>query len=136
MQERGLRFVYNDFTSSYKSLLTKCNKTLLYISRLKYLALFVYECLYEYGPSMHRGMYTTHELPYNTRINNPVNQPIVNTTTFGLQSLKYEGAKLWNSLPNDIKDAISLTQFKALIKTWSGPQCTCNICTVCKVSNI
>ena len=35
IQERGLRFVYNDWTSSYGSLLSKANRHLLFVDRLK-----------------------------------------------------------------------------------------------------
>ena len=37
--------------------------------------------------------------PYDLKI------PRVNQTTFGLKSIKYEGARLWNHLPNAIKSA-------------------------------
>ena len=32
-------------------------------------------------------------------------------------SLKYRGPKLWNDLPNDIKEAKSLGEFKKILKT-------------------
>jgi hypothetical protein len=39
---------------------------------------------------------------YSFRYNNTVNIPRVNTTRYGLHSLRYGAAKLWNELPNDL----------------------------------
>ncbi len=46
----------------------------------------------------------------------------------GLNSFRYKGPNIWNSLPNYIKEAISLSEFKFLIKSWDGPKCLCNLC--------
>ena len=35
---------------------------------------------------------------------------------------------LWNSLPVDIKSAVTLGKFKTLVKSWQGPSCHCSIC--------
>ena len=52
----------------------------------------------------------------------------VNQTTFGTRSIRYDGAKIWNHLPNSLKSAGTLEIFKSLIKTWEGPNCKCNFC--------
>ncbi len=41
----------------------------------------------------------------------------------------YKGAKIWNGLPNEIKNSITLVEFKNQIKKWQGPKYLCNICT-------
>ena len=41
VRERGLRIIYNDYVSSYKELLRSSCEDLLYVSRLKKLAVFV-----------------------------------------------------------------------------------------------
>ncbi len=33
----------------------------------------------------------------------------------------YKGAKIWNDLPNKIKNSITLAEFKNQIKKWQGP---------------
>ena len=50
------------------------------------------------------------------------------TTSFGLQSFRYAGAKLWNELPDHFRKDMSLDQFKNLINTWSGSSCHCFAC--------
>ena len=39
------------------------------------------------------------------------------TTTFSKNSLRTLGHKIWNSLPEDVKDLTSLPKFTELIKT-------------------
>ena len=54
--------------------------------------------------------------------------PRVNTTTYGLRSIRYEGARLWNKLPENLKTADSILDFRSMINTWNGPTCGCNVC--------
>ena len=60
--------------------------------------------------------------PQNIRV------PRVHQTTFGLRSIWYEVAKLWNVLPEPIKSTENLERFKRLIANCDGPQCNCSIC--------
>ena len=43
------------------------------------------------------------------------------TTQFGLRSISYIGAKLWNDLPNDVKETSDFTDFKRILHTWTVP---------------
>ena len=45
IQKRALRFVLEDFTSDYDTLLTKANTDTILISRLKLVAMEVYKCI-------------------------------------------------------------------------------------------
>ena len=56
--------------------------------------------------------------------------PRVNSTTYGLHSSAYLGAKVWNCLPQTIKGAVTLSTFKALIQSWYGETCKCAFCRV------
>ena len=67
-------------------------------------------------------------IPYSLRDNNKLIQQKMKTTTFGLKSFTYYGAHLWNSLPVDIKSAVTLGNFKTLVKNWQGPSCHCSVC--------
>ncbi len=37
---------------------------------------------------------------------------------------------------NNIKEAISLTEFKSLVKSWAGPKCQCNLYLTMLESNV
>ena len=135
IQERGLRFVYNDFKASYSDLLSRANKNMLYIDRLQKLALFVYKCKNQIGPSSVHDLYDAKNIPYAFRDSSKFVQHKSNTTTYGLHSIKYSGAALWNNdIPKNMKEIVDIDIFKKLIKTWSGPTCSCGACTLCKLS--
>ncbi len=59
---------------------------------------------------------------YVFRSSKIIKQPEFNGITYGLNSFRYNAQKVWNSLPNNIKEAVSLDQFKKLIKSWEGPR--------------
>ena len=58
-----------------------------------------------------------------------LNIPKTNQVTFGINSLKSYGPKIWNALPFSIKTAENLKVFKTLIKKWNGASCSCIICS-------
>ena len=55
----------------------------------------------------------------------------VKTTGFGLNTFCYQGAKIWNAVPENIKNAESISTCKELIAQWSGPECTYGSCLLC-----
>ena len=56
-----------------------------------------------------------------------LNIPRKRQVTFGTQSLKSLGPKIWNNLPYHKKSAENLNVFKNLIKKWNGFSCSCNV---------
>ena len=42
----------------------------------------------------------------------------VNTTYFGLHSLRYFSSKIWNVILDEIKNSLSLGEFKIKIRQW------------------
>ena len=133
IQERGLRLVLQDKVSSYNDLLQKSKRNFLYVERIKKLALFVYKCVNTCGPPLNHDLYDKKQIHYDLRDPYRLNQPKVNTTTFGLNSLKYSGAALWNQMPIELKQCVELSDFQRLLKIWDGPQCSCGICNQCKI---
>ena len=53
---------------------------------------------------------------YNLRNNNEFLLPRVRTTSYGSETIKYRGQRLWVSLPQHIRDAQSIIEFKKQIK--------------------
>ena len=63
-------------------------------------------------------------------------QPIVKSSRYGLNSYGYEGIKLWNRLKNEMKCEVDLKQFKLLLSTWNGIPCMCSSCHLCVLSQM
>ena len=126
LQERALRIVYKDITSSYESLLEKGNFLPLSIYRLKFLAIEVYKCIHGLNPSYLNELFEIKSVKYNLRDNTILKQDKFNTVKFGFKSFQYYGSKLWNHLPNDIKDSSDLYVFTNKLTKWCyTDQCKC-----------
>ena len=54
--------------------------------------------------------------------------PKTNTVSFGKESFRWLGPKIWNSLPEDTKNTKSLEIFRKKIKSVTFDQCPCNLC--------
>ncbi len=74
------------------------------------------------------GLFEEKDKIYNLRSTVSLKQPKCNIVTYGLNSFRYKGAKIWNDLRNKIKNSITLAEFKNQIKKWQGPRCLCNMC--------
>ena len=53
---------------------------------------------------------------YSLRGKNILTLPIPRTTTYGLEYIRYQAAKIWNSLPDSIRTITSFKDFKTAIK--------------------
>ena len=95
---------------------------------LRYLAIEVYKCINGINPKYLNDIFTIKEHKYELRNVSIIDRDKVQTTNHGLKSFKDYGAKIWNSLPNSCKSAISVEHFKVLIKSWNGPKCSCSVC--------
>ena len=54
----------------------------------------------------------------------------VRTVHNGTETLSYLGPKIWLIIPIDIKDSMSLGEFKRKIRLWKPTNCPCRICKV------
>ena len=52
----------------------------------------------------------------------------VNLVHYGLESLSYLGPKSWETVPLDLKQTKSLSEFKAKIKKWNPKTRPCRYC--------
>ncbi len=54
--------------------------------------------------------------------------PRVNSTLYGLHSIRYHGTKLWAALDNQSKSNKDLADFKVSLMSFKGIKCKCNYC--------
>ena len=62
-------------------------------------------------------MFTPKYVPYQLRDSSLLELSRCRTTAYGLRSMSYIGAKLWNDLPNDFKGTTDFTDFKRMLQT-------------------
>ena len=115
IQEHGLRFVFNDYSSSYEALLSRAGLSTLEIGRIRNIAVEIYKAINGYSPSYICSLIETRNSNYSLHEPLNVQLPKPNSTKFAKKSFIYFGSHLWNNLPHDINQSQDLKTFKTLI---------------------
>ena len=127
IQDRALRFLYDDHNSSYEELLGKSEKCTMHVNRLRYLCIEIFKTVNQLNPEFMQKIFVKRISNRPSRRPNDLQHYRPNQATFGSNSLRSLGPQIWNRLPDDIKSAENLAQFKRLIKNWDGATCRCNV---------
>ncbi len=115
VQERALRLVYSDKDCSYYEQLIMAKVPSVLIKWQIMLTIEVFKALQGISPPYIQDLFREKDVPYNLRATKIVIQPTTQSTTHGLNSLTYQGVKLWISLPEHIEDAETVGQFQSYI---------------------
>ena len=94
--------------SDYLTLLKASGSVSMEVRRMRYLGMEIYKTLNDLNPGYMKAIFQVQQSAYSTR--RPYNMKVrrVNQTTFDTRSILYEGAKIWNHLPNSLKSAETL----------------------------
>ena len=94
-------------------------KTLTVYERcLKSMAILIYKIRNGKSPNYLKELVNEQNAIYDMRDRNKLFLPPFNTIKFGKNSFRYLGAKLWNSIPVEIKQKSSLNTFKSAVHKW------------------
>ena len=125
IQYRALKFVYNDFDSSYDKLLTRAKLSTLELSRKMAILVEVYKAVNKLSPSFMWDIFHVKDVRYNLRNCNNLYVKQCQTKKYGQDSLSNYGAKLWNV---ELKMCKDQGTFRESVKNWSKLLCKCCIC--------
>ena len=130
IQERALRFIYEDYDIPYEKLLEKSKLPSLKIRRIKTIAIETFKIIHQKSPSYLHNLIDIKINKYDLRSQETAVLPRVRTTKYGLRSFRYNAAQIWNELPNHCRVETSFDQFKKLVQTWdpSNSSCQCSAC--------
>ena len=115
-----MRIVFNDFNAEYDDLLNRMDTNSILQMRLKRIAIEVYKSINGLNPSYLKSIFEFKNISYQLRDSSRLDQPLKETTNFGLRSINYLGSKIWNSLPPHIKNSPDIISLKLMLKDWSG----------------
>ena len=104
LHELSLRIVYRDNNSSFKELLKKGNSFTVHHRNIQSLAIELFKVKENLSNTIMNDILQTRTLPYNLRSNTDFARSFVNTSRFGLNSLRYFASKVWNIVASDIKN--------------------------------
>ena len=125
LQERGLRIVYNDYTSSFDDLLCKDRSVRIHHKNIQLVAMEMFKVKNDLCPELMKCLFQRNPNPRNGRT---FIIPNVKTEYMGKLSLSYFGPVVWEiMLPDEYKDIPTFEKFKTEIKKWI-PNCKCRLC--------
>ena len=105
LHKRPLRFLLNNYENSYEQLLERSGKCNMNLQWIRFLCIEIYKTI----DSLNRDfMKSIFEMKKNNRVVREryklnLNIPRTNQVTFGTNSLKSYGPKIWNALLFNIK---------------------------------
>ena len=117
IHERSLRIVYKDNISFFEELLKKDK-----------LAIGFFTVKNNLSNRIMCDIFETRNLDYNLRSQRDFIRTRVNTSSFGLSSLKYLATKIWDIAHYEIKLVGNLNLFKKKIRNWEPKGCHCRLC--------
>ena len=89
IQFRALKFIYDDYQSSYEDLLARSKLPSLKVRRLRTIALETFKILHKQCPEFLHDLVNLKSSNYNFRHLNSAEVPRTNTTRYGLHSFRY-----------------------------------------------
>jgi hypothetical protein len=128
LQERALRFVYNNYTATYDHLLAISHKCTMEVRRLRTLCLEVFKTINNMNPVYMKEIFLMPTNRHSPRYPLNLAVPKPNQVTFGSRSIGALAPRIWNALPEHIKSSANESLFKLNIKNWDGSKCVCNVC--------
>ena len=131
IHERALRIVYNDNSSSFDTLLDKSGQVKIHPRNLRILAVEIYKTLHNLSPNLMLDIFKVKYSDYNFRGGNKFMCDNINTVNYGPETISFLEPKIWEQVPNDIKNSESLNIFKKNINQWIPVSCPCRLCKVC-----
>jgi hypothetical protein len=131
IQERALRFVFDDYSSSYNKLLEKASKPSVSKFLITNTVEQVFKVIHDYAKPLQSSFFLFPNSTYDMRNRNRLQLPKYNTTKYGKHSFQYMGSYLWNNIPDSMQQCSNINDFKEMLSDWEGPKCKCGYCFIC-----
>ena len=127
-QERSLRLIKNDKTSTFKHLLQANNEITTYQRNVQVLMVEVFKMINGFAPPVMEDFFLFRENTHNIRNFQMISKEPKKTVRYGLETVKYRALLLWVNLPEEYKTTASLNNFKTKTKTGKSETCVCPLC--------
>ena len=128
LHERYIRVIYNDKTSSFENLLAKDGCTIIHTRNLQVLATEMFKVHKNMSTELIQGLFWVRQTHYNLRNPHHFAIPSVNFVYHGSESISNLGLRIWNLVPDRLKEVNSISSFKNEIKRWKPEISPCRLC--------
>ena len=131
LHEGCLRIIYNDKQSSFTELLNKESSVSMQNRNIQRFAIEMFRFYYRLSPPLMNNIFKLRaENPNNLRHVSELSKPKVKHVYHGTESISYLRPKIWDILPEKLKNIENPEQFKKEIKTWKPDNFPCRLCKV------
>ena len=94
----------------------KSNSVSVHQRNLQLLLTEIYKTVNNFNPSVMAEVFVTRDVPYNLRSSNNLALPRSRTNLYGIDTIRFVGQKVWQTLPREIKESQSLEISKEILK--------------------
>ena len=127
LHERASKITYSDRSSSFEDLLKKDNSVSIHHRNIQALATEMFKVKNNIAPEIMKELFAPKMSSYDLRNNNSFKRRRVKSVWHGTELVSYLGPKIWDLVPNEIKESESLNGFKFKIRRWVPEVCSCRI---------
>ena len=128
IHKKALKLVYQDSHDlTFQELLGKDKSVSVHQKNLQLLATEIFKSKTGVSSELMNDIFHFVERPYNLRSDYTLERKRDHTVYYGSESLSSLAPKLWDLLPNSIKNSASLKEFKTKINTWAFDRCPCRV---------
>ena len=124
IHERALRIAYKDYENDFGFLLEQSKSVPIHVRNLQLLMTEIYKTKCGLNPPSMKDIFLQRNISHSLRHGNDSQLLKVRTTSFGVESIAYLGNKLWQHLPQEIKQSNGLPIFKKQIRCGMGENAT------------
>ena len=129
IQERALRIVYLDYSTTFIELLKKDGSVTVHHRNIQAVAIEMYKVVNDLGPNIMKTLFKFKDEVRNSRSKDQFVKPKVNTVFMGEGSVRHFGPIVWDEmLPQELKSIDTLEKFKTEVKKWIPNNCNCRLC--------
>ena len=122
--------MYTDNKSTFEELLKMSGSVSIHHRNLQQMAIEIYKALNKLSSTLMSELFRVKERKYNLRNKDALVSNCSRSTNYGLNTISHLAPKIWEIIPNEIKNSKTLSIFKMKIKTWIPNNCPCNICRI------
>ena len=112
LHERAPRIAYKDYNASFATLVEKDRSVMVHEKNMQLLRTEMFKTINNLNPTFMNEIFLQRSAAYNLRNTNTFMVPKVHTVNYGTETVQYRGQRIWLSLPQEIKNANSVQQFK------------------------